>query len=544
MRKRYFAAIFLVFLLAAFMLIGNKAFDLLYFAARSFARMLAAYAISIVFSFIFGILIIHNKHAYEFIFPILDILQAIPILGFFPFAIMFFVLTFPGGMLGEELSSIFLIFTSMTWSIIFAVIESAAYLTSETRDLAKMMNLKGARYLTHVVFPVCFPQFVSGSVSGWGGGWYFLVAAEYLALGSEKISLPGLGAFIAQSAFSYDFLSSFLGIIMLAFLVFAIDLYVWQPLLRKAKGYSLQPVAAEEGAESWRIFPKLLDQGYALFCRIFEKAQKQSEALFSFLSITPSNSTSEERVSNLVPYALTGGVCAIFLYFLFFRMPYLLANLSIISIIGHSLLRILAAFAIALLWTSLFAIFFARNKRAMALLMPVFDLGQSIPAVSVFPIMVVLLVQVLGSFIGIQIGLEAASILLVLTGMQWYLLFNLIRAVQNIPDEVMDLPRLFRLKNLDAMRHILIPAIMPAVFVSALEAMGGGWNASIVSEYIISPNGQPYQMEGLGYLLSSSAALGNLDGVFLVVSGITLLILIPHQLLWKPLVRGSHKYKF
>ncbi|MFA5077411.1 MAG: ABC transporter permease subunit [Candidatus Micrarchaeia archaeon] len=545
MRRRYFMLLLVAFFSAAFLAMGPEAFELIYFAFRSFIRMASAYALSILFSFIFGILIIHNKKAYEFIFPVLDVLQAVPILGFFPFAIMFFVLTFPGGMLGQELSSIFLIFTSMTWAVVFAVVESGSSITSDIRDLAKLMNLNGFRYLTHVCLPISLPQFISGSITGWGGGWYFLVASEYLALGNEKIALPGLGAFIARSAFSFNLLNSFIGIIALAFLVFAMDFYFWQPLLRKARAYSIQPVTvdADAEAENGRLV-RLLEDGYSSFSRLLERFQAKSQKILDWLSVTPWSSTSHEAVSSTASYVLTGCVALAFFYFLLFRIPSLAEDFAIFSFMARSIIRILVAFAIALFWTSLFALFFARNKNVMKFMMPVFDLGQSIPAVSIFPVLVVVVIQTLGDRIGLPAALEIASVLLVLTGMQWYLLFNLIRAVQNIPDDIMDISKLLHMGTISRLRHLLIPAIMPAVFVGALEAIGGGWNASIVSEFIISPAGTPYDLPGLGNLLSLSSVQGNLDGVFLAVSCITLLILIPNQLIWRPLVRESYKYKF
>lgn len=548
MRRLHFAILFSLFVIVAFAVMGGDALNLLYDAFRSLMRMVAAYAVSIVFSFFFGILIIHNRKAYEYVFPVLDVLQAIPILGFFPFAILFFVNTFPGGFFGQELSAIFLIFTSMTWAVVFAVVESGASITNEIRDLAKILNLKGMRYLTQVVLPISFPQFVSGSIAGWGGGWYFLVAAEYLALGDQKIALPGLGAFISQSAFSYNIAYSLMGIAMLAFLVFGINIYLWQPLLRRARAYSSKPLSDEEQETDEKgettFLVNILAAGYGKLRAFLEGMHKSTEGIFASLSVSPSNSTSHEKISNSVQYALTGAVFVLFLYFLFFRMPHLLQDFTILSYIGHSVLRILVAFGIALLWTAAVAVFLARNKKAMAMVMPFFDLGQSIPAVSIFPVMVVLVVETIGKSFGLALGLEVASVLLVLTGMQWYLLFNLIRAAQNIPDDIMDVSRLLSLKTVDRLRNIMVPAIMPAVFVGGLEAMGGGWNASIVSEYIASPDGKPFEMPGIGFLLSQSSAAGNLDGVILAVCTITLLILIPHQLFWKPMVRESYRYKF
>ncbi len=539
MKGLHFLFLFALFLALSAFVMGGDVFYLAYFTLRSIVRMLGAYALSIVFSFTVGILIIHNKRAHEFLFPALDVLQAIPILGFFPFALLFFVYTFPGGLLGEELSSIFLIFTAMTWAIVFAVIESAASITNEMRDLARITGLKGARYLTHLFLPVSFPQFVSGSITGWGGGWYFLVASEYLALGSDKIALPGLGAFIAKSAFSYNILYSLLGLGMLAFIVVGMNLYLWQPLLRKAKGYSSE--SQLEHAETSPFLINILENGYSAMCAGAERFQKQSEKILSSLSVIPESSgMKEERGAEAVSTVLIIAVSFIFLYVLLFRTPSLLENFSILNHTFSSLLRLSVAFAIALFWTASVAIFLAKNKNAMRILMPLFDIGQSIPAVSLFPILVILVVQTIGG----RLGLEVASVLLVLTGMQWYLLFNLIRAVQNIPEDILDLSKLLKLDRWQALAHVAVPTILPAVFVGGLEAIGGGWNASIISEYIVGPEGKPFEMPGLGFLLFSSAISGNMDGIILGVSGITLIILATNKFLWKPLIKGSDRYKF
>ena len=534
MRKEHFLLLFILFLIGAGLAMGlNGVLDLVYYAFRSFLRMVAAYALSVVFSVTVALLITHNRKASDFLFPILDVLQAVPILGFLPFAILFFVHIFPGGILGQELSSAFLIFTSMAWAIVFAMIESVTYITNEMRDLAKLLNLRGFRYLTQVIFPISLPQFVSGSMTGWGGGWYFLVASEYIALGTESIRMPGLGFFIAESAFSYNILNSIIGLIMLSFIVFGMNLYVWQPLLKKSRG------TLEQSSDNFVL--GLLDSAYSRICAFGERFQKNSEGIMDRISICPENVRKHtSQGSTKVAYALILAILLIFLYILFFRAPQYLEGFLIFKYAISSMGRLAIGFAIALAWTAAVAIFLAKNKKAMSVLMPAFDLGQSIPAVSVFPIIVIVVVQTIGG----QIGLNVASVLLLLTGMQWYFLFNLIRAVQSIPDEIFDLNNLLRLETIRRLRHVLIPAILPAIFIASVESVGGGWNASIVSEYIIGPDGKPFVMDGLGYLLSHSAASGYMDGILLAVSAITLIVLSLNYFVWKPLIRSSDKYKF
>ncbi|MDD5336866.1 MAG: ABC transporter permease subunit [Candidatus ainarchaeum sp.] len=532
MRRGYFIILFVVFLLAAFLVMGWDSLLLLYYGFRSFLRMIAAYALSVIFSVTLALLITHNKRLSAFLFPVLDVLQSVPILGFLPFAILFFVHVFPGGLLGQEFSSIFLIFTGMAWAIAFSIVESASYITNDMRDLAKLLNLRGFRYLTNIVFPISLPQFVSSSMTGWGGGWYFLVASEYITLGTENIMLPGLGSFIAKSAFSYNLLWSLFGLLMLAFIVIGINLYVWQPLLKKSRG------TLEKADSSFIV--ESMEWMYAQFSSFGERFQSRSEKIMDYFSINPENSWKKNETLSTASYFIMACILALFLYLLFFRLPNYLDNLLIFRYMLSSLGRIAIGYVIALVWTAAIAIFLARNKRAMAILMPLFDLGQSIPAISVFPIVVVLVVQTLGG----QLGLNVASILLLLTGMQWYFVFNLVRAVQTIPEEISDLSSLLRLDTLQKLRNIMIPAILPAIFIASVESIGGGWNASIVSEYITGPGGKVFEMEGLGFLLSSSAANANMDGILLAVSGITLIVLSLNYFIWKPLIRGSDRYRF
>ena len=73
-----------------------------------------------------------SKRAAVVMLPLLDILQSVPILGFFPAALVFFVATFQGHPAGLELAVVFLIFTSMAWNMAFGVYESLTAIPVES----------------------------------------------------------------------------------------------------------------------------------------------------------------------------------------------------------------------------------------------------------------------------------------------------------------------------------------------------------------------------------------------------------------------------
>ena len=171
--------------------------------------------------------------------------------------------------------------------------------------------------------------------------------------------------------------------------------------------------------------------------------------------------------------------------------------------------------------------------------MPLFDVGMSIPAVAVFPIIVVVVVQWFGGGIGVEI----ASILLIMTGTQWYLLFNLIRAVRTIPMEVMDLSNILSVSKISKIKEVMIPAIVPAIIIGSVEAIGGGLNATIISEYIVYKD-QVFSTQGLGYLMSKGAVLGDTTAIIISVITMMLIVLIVNKFIWKRLLASIEKYKF
>ncbi len=95
----------------------QAAYDLL----LSFTRMVLAYGLSLGFALGYGYLSASNRPAERVMIPTLDILQSVPIIGFFPVVLLIFVNLLPGSWAGPNLASIFLIFTSMSWNMVFGV---------------------------------------------------------------------------------------------------------------------------------------------------------------------------------------------------------------------------------------------------------------------------------------------------------------------------------------------------------------------------------------------------------------------------------------
>src|SRR5215831_18937375 len=103
--------------------IATDLIHLAYYALASYLRMLTAYFFSLIFAITYGYLAATSAARERILIPLLDILQSVPVLGFFPAAVYFFVRMTNGTRPGVEAAAIFLIFTSQAWNMAFGVYE-------------------------------------------------------------------------------------------------------------------------------------------------------------------------------------------------------------------------------------------------------------------------------------------------------------------------------------------------------------------------------------------------------------------------------------
>ena len=97
--------------------------------------------------------------------------------------------------------------------------------------------------------------------------------------------------------------------------------------------------------------------------------------------------------------------------------------------IGATLLRVVIALLLALAWTIPVGVAIGTNPRLAPLLQPVVQITASVPATALFPVFLLLLIDLPG-------GLNLAAVLLMLMGTQWYLLFNIIAGASAIPQDL------------------------------------------------------------------------------------------------------------
>lgn len=514
------------------------------YAMYSWLRMAAAYLLSLVFATVYAYYAAYSRRAERVLIPLLDILQSIPILSFLPVVLIAFINLFPGSHLGVNLASIVLIFTGQVWNMVFALYNGFITIPRDLRESALSLNLSPWQRFRVLELPYAMVGLVWNSMMSWAGGWFFLMAAEMFSLGHHNYQLAGLGSYLQSAANAGAWGREVVGLTTLVLVIVAMDQLVWRPLLAWADKFKMEMVEGEDRLRS---------------AVLMVLRRSRLVGLFDRKCLVPLVETVDRFVGQEIPRlrentrAVTGAiglirtlVVAAVIFALFSALEgafHLFGQLS-----GHTvalvvlatlatLLRVVVALAISVAWTVPVGVWIGLNPRWSKTLTPVSQIAASVPATALFPGLVAILFHVGG-------GLTVASVLLMVLGTQWYILFNVIAGASAIPSDLKESARIFGLRGWMVWRTLILPAIFPFLITGLITAGGGAWNASIVAEYVTFQH-HVYTTFGVGALITQSSNQGHFATLLLATSILAATVVVINRLVWRPLYNeATERYSF
>ncbi len=510
-----------------------------WYALLSTARMAAAYALSLLFALLYGRAAAYNRRAERVLMPLLDVLQSVPILSFLPVVLLSLNAILPQK-IAVELASILLIFTSQAWHLTFGWYQSLTTIPKELREASDIFRLNAWLRFKRLEFPFGMISFLWNSMMSWAGGWFFLMAAEIFTVGSKDFRLPGLGAYLQEAANQGDTRAILWGLAALILTILALDQFVWRPLLAWADRFKLEMVESDQPPTSW--FYDALHNS-ALMNALGRMLAPLGERLDAWLIRRSSRRAWDEDGSRRNGLSiLMGLLLAALLSYGGLRAAQMLAALPIAEwgqiLLGTlaTLLRVAVSLIIALAWTIPVGVAIGTNRRVAAVLQPIVQVAASVPATAIFPVFLLLVVN-------LSAGLDIAAILLMLMGTQWYLLFNIIAGASAIPQDLKYTSALMGLRGWARWRTLILPALFPYIITGGITASGGAWNASIVAEYV-KFGGQTLFTTGIGALISQSTAHGDFPLLLASTLSMVLTVVLVNRLFWRPLYRlAEEKYR-
>ena len=539
----------LVVIFALFQLIAATATypEVAYLPLYTFStisRITLTLVISVLWGVSFGILAATNRLASIVLVPFIDLLQSIPILGYFPVVIAFL---FAWGSFGIELSVIVLLFTSMAWAIFFGVVGAVRTIPTNVLESAQSFGLKGWRYIRHIVLPAVMPATVTGANLAWCDGWFFIIAAEYIQYKGNVVQPPsgGLGYLLAKVSYEYkDVNLSFILLGFITFIVIYFNYVFWSRLMERAGTGTFKPIVKID----------LSGVGLLGVSRARERLSFGGRLHWPRALIAASQRLRRyARVERAMATVLLVGVVTLTLYLLFGHFPsYGVIQQGFSSppadelgvlplLVLMTMGRLTIAYAVSLVVAIGLGVLAAEHRKIAAVVYPIYNIGQGVPILALFPVLFLTLSQ----FLSGGLALEITCITMLILDMIWYMFLNIVSAVKNIPTEIKEASQLFGFKGLNRVTHIVIPSILPSIVTGSILSWGTGWNTIIFAEYMPStdPAVPPLSVPGLGSLIDKAGyEFGNTILLIFLLGVVAAIVLSMEAFVWRRLLRRFERF--
>jgi len=505
------------------------------YAAYSLLRIAVAYVLSLAFTLVYGYVAAYNAKAERIMVPLLDILQSIPVLSFLPGVMLAMVALFPHHQIGVEMGAILLIFTGQVWNMAFSFYSSLKSIPRDMREAAKIYRFNWYQRFTQFELPYAAIGLVWNSMMSVAGGWFFLMACEMFVLGSRDFRLPGLGSYLQTAASAGDTEAILWGVGTMIAVIVLLDQIVWRPVIAWAEKFKMEQVESADAPRSW--FLNVIEHSRGLMKLRKRMLRPIRERLA--MHFARQHQAAEEDAPPAAWKVGTGRAIAtiavLAVLYAVTRAIGMLTGLDgreygeLLTGAGATFLRVLAALFIGAAWTIPAGVAIGFNPKLARIAQPLAQIAASVPATALFPIVLLLLIQIGG-------GLGFGSILLLLLGTQWYILFNVIAGAMAIPTDLKEASALFKFNRAQRWRKLILPGIFPYLITGLVTASGGAWNASIVAEYFRLKD-KTYTTVGLGATISRATDIGNFDLLLASTIVMAIVVVTVNRLVWRRMYR-------
>ncbi len=206
---------------------------------------------------------------------------------------------------------------------------------------------------------------------------------------------------------------------------------------------------------------------------------------------------------------------------------------------GRSLLRMFIAYLLSLAFTLVYGRYAAYHKVAEKVMIPALDILQSVPVLGFLSITVT---GFLALFPKSYLGAELASIFAIFTSQAWNMTFSFYHSLTVIPADLKEAAKINRLRTWAQFIKLEVPFSMIGLVWNSMMSFGGAWFFFAASESITVLHNH-IQLPGIGSYMAEAIAVGNIPDQIYGILTMVIVIIAIDQLVWRPLVAWSQKYK-
>ena len=212
---------------------------------------------------------------------------------------------------------------------------------------------------------------------------------------------------------------------------------------------------------------------------------------------------------------------------------------TLLLALGFTLLRLLVAYALCLLIGIPLGFLAESDHRVESVLLPIYDVLESIPVLAFFPIIIIFFVS--------SGWLQGAALFILFFSMVWNIIFSTIGGLKVIPRNVRAAGKVFGLTAWQRFILVELPALFPSLVTGSILALAAGWNIMIVAEglkaYAPQSTGA-HDLFGIGSILVTASRSGDAEALVWALFFLIAAIALINIAVWQPLLARAERYKF
>lgn len=220
-------------------------------------------------------------------------------------------------------------------------------------------------------------------------------------------------------------------------------------------------------------------------------------------------------------------------------LPISLAPIQLPFYALRTVLRMFIALTLSIMFTFVVGALAAKNRRAEQVIIPAIDVLQSVPVLSFLAITITGFIHL---FPGSLLGPECASIFVIFTAQVWNMTFSFYQSLKSVPADLHEVASMFQLSAWQRFWKVEVPCTLSGLLWNMMMSMSASWFFVVVSEAIVVAH-QDIRLPGVGSYIALAIEQRDLHAVGYAILTMIVVIFLYDQILFRPLIAWSEKFK-
>lgn len=454
-------------------------------------RVLGLMLLSVIIGWFLSYQAVRSKLFENIFIASIEVFESVPVISFFPIVLTLFVFGV-GGALGVELAADFLVFTAVVWNIWMGEYQAFKTVPKEMLEVTQNFRFGLLERLGSLYIPFSVPRIAANLFPSVSDGFFYITVSEVFAVGVHTYQTFGVGtvldSFVSQGLWN-EVITTF---IILGTVVVLIVVGLREFSKRAVAKYTLDtdmPIV-RRGRLNIR---ESIRFSAAASVNPLVKLAKYNRDRRNHRKTEQDKYYEEAKTKN---YGIVwAGAGVVFLLLIIYGSYRIVTSVSISEwsfLIGetptllvdllYDYLRVAIITLVAFAFSIFAGYYFAVNRKAEAVGVPVIQSFSAFPVPTYFPF----LFLAVSPFIFSYFGSVASEILVLFLGFIstfYYVFYSFWMGVKAMPSEYMELMDNLNLGFFQKMRLIIMPSTFPYLISGVSSTINSAWGGLMIGEF-------------------------------------------------------------